>query len=98
MTNGNRIDLDNFPIIEASDVPKTSARNTPYREMLKRIKKGKAMVIDPKATNLRITTVRAAIRRLQKKGEFKQLEISQRTMNGKQILYIINPSDETEKF
>ena len=92
MSNNQAIDLNNLQIIDESEVPKTY-RYTPYREMLKKVKKGKALVFDPSEVGIRISTVRAAIRRLQKKGEFKNIELSQRTVRGKQFLYIINPSD-----
>lgn len=87
------IDLKSLKIIDASEVPATPRRYTPYREMLKRIRKGKALVISSDEIN--IDTARAGIRRLQKKGEFTRLIVTQRKrVGGKRILYVINPSDE----
>lgn len=96
MSEKKGIDLESLKFIDASEVP-TKVRYTPYREMLKRIRKGKALVLSQK--NVNINTVRAGIQRLQKKGEFKKITTIQRRLeNGEMVLYVVNPSEEeTEK-
>lgn len=94
MSKRKRIDLKNLTIIDESEVPDKPKRYTPYRELLKRMGKGKALVLTVDDVNL--ITARAAIRRLQRKGEFKQMVVTQRTVGDKKKLYIINPSDEKE--
>jgi hypothetical protein len=87
------LDLKHLTIIDATEVPAKPKRYTPYREMLKRIRKGKALVISDEELN--VDTVRAGIKRLQRKGEFKQLIITQRKReDGVRVLYIVNPSEE----
>jgi len=94
MSKRKGIDLKNLPIIDESEVPDKPKRYTPYRELFKRIGNGKALVLTDNDVNL--TTARAALRRLQRKGEFKQMMATQRTVEGKRTLYIINPSDKKE--
>jgi hypothetical protein len=91
------LNLENLTYIDASQVPARAKRYTPYRELLKRVRKGKAVVISEDEAN--IDTTRAGVRRLQQKGEFKKIELIQRTKpDGKRVLYIVNPIDEeTEK-
>ena len=92
MSEKKGLDLNNLKFVDASDVP-TKVRYTPYRELLKRIRKGKALIVSEKDAN--INTVRAGIQRLQKRGEFKKIITVQRRMeNGEQVLYVVNPSDE----
>jgi hypothetical protein len=87
------IDIKNLTIIDESAVPAKPVRYTPYREMLKRIRKGKALVLSEQEVN--IETARAGIKRLQEKGEFKNFEIRQMKLaDGSRRLYIINPSAE----
>ena len=87
------IDIKSLTIIDENEVPAKPKRYTPYREMLKRIRKGKALVISD--GEIGIDTARAAIRRLQKKGEFSKLVITQRKgEDGIRRLYVINPSGE----
>lgn len=87
------IDIKSLTIIDASEVPAQPKRYTPYREMLKKIRKGKALVISDEEIN--IDTARAGIRRLQRKGEFTKLKMTQRKAeDGIRRLYIINPSEE----
>lgn len=92
MSEKKGIDLENLKFVDASEVP-TKVRYTPYRELLKRIRKGKALVLSEKDVN--INTARAGIKRLQKHGEFKRIMTQQRRLaNGEQVLYVVNPSDE----
>lgn len=97
LTEKKGIDLEHLTIIDESEVPAKQARYTPYRELLKRIKKGRALVLSENEVN--IHTVRAGILRLRKRGEFKRIMIRQRRdTDGIRKLYVINPSDEdTEK-
>ena len=97
MTEKKGIDLEHLTFIDATQVPAKAKRYTPYRELLKRIKKGKAVVISEEQMN--IDTARAGVRRLQEKGEFKKMTMVQRRQpDGKRVLYIVNPSEEeTEK-
>lgn len=96
MSQKKGLDLENLKFVDASEVP-SKVRYTPYRELLKRIRKGKALVISEKDVN--INTARAGIQRLQKKGEFKRIITVQRRMvSGERVLYVVNPSEgETEK-
>jgi len=91
------IDFENLTVIDESEVPAKPKRYTPYRKLLKRIRKGKALVLSEE--QISIDTARAAIRRLQKKGEFMNLTVTQRkNEDGIRILYVINPSEkETEE-
>ena len=87
------IDLKHLTIIEESEVPAKLVRYTPYREMLRRIRKGKALVLSDEEIN--VGTLRAGIKRLQKKGEFKRIIVRQmRGSDGIKRLYVINPSEE----
>lgn len=97
MTEKKGIDFEHLTFIDEGQVPAKAKRYTPYRELLKRIKKGRALVISEDQAN--IETTRAGVRRLQEKGEFKRIQLVQRTeTDGKRVLYIINPSEqETEK-
>jgi hypothetical protein len=96
MSEKKGIDLENLKVIEEKEVPK-KVRYTPYRELLKRIQKGKAVVLSEK--DVHINTVRAGIHRLQRRGEFKKIRIQQGKLeNGEVVLYIVNPSEgEKEK-
>jgi hypothetical protein len=97
MSQKKGIDLENLKFIDANEVP-TKVRYTPYRELLKRIRKGKALVLSE--TDVNINTARAGIKRLQKHGEFKRIIAMQRRLeNGEQVLYVVNPPSEeqTEK-
>ena len=97
LTEKKGIDLEHLMFVDESQVPVKAKRYTPYRELLKRIKRGKALVISGDQAN--IETTRAGVRRLQEKGEFKKVQMVQRTRpDGKRVLYIVNPSEEeTEK-
>jgi len=87
------IDIKNLTIIDASEVPAQPKRYTPYRQMLKKVRKGKALVISDEEIN--IDAARAGIRRLQKKGEFTKLKMTQRKAeDGIRRLYVINPPSE----
>lgn len=86
------LDPKNLEIIDQSDVPAKPKTYTPYREILGRIQKGKALVISDE--EIGIDTVRAAIKRLQRKGEFTKLIVTQRKRNdGTRRLYVINPRE-----
>jgi hypothetical protein len=93
VSQAKSLDLDKLRIINAQEVPARATRATPYHELLKRISKGKAVVITEKEAN--IHTIGAGIRRQQKRGEFKRIILTQRRgEDGVMVLYIINPSDE----
>jgi hypothetical protein len=89
-----KIDLDNLPIIDDSDVPERSRRYNPYREMFKRINKGQALKLDPDKLPVNIGTARATLRKFQKNGEFKHLVAEQRTIGDKKILYVRYPETD----
>lgn len=92
MPRRTRLDLKHLTIIEETEVPKP-VRYTPYRALLKRIRKGKALVLLNEEVN--INTARAGIRRLQKNGEFKRIVMRQmKGKDGIMRLYVINPSEE----
>jgi hypothetical protein len=93
MTKLQELNLDKLEIIDEQDVQAKVRKATPYRELLKRIHKGKAMVITENDANVR--TIAAGVRRIQKRGEFKRYRLAERHReDGVHILYIINPSDE----
>ncbi len=90
------LDPKHLMIIDESEVPAKPKRYTPYREILKRIRRGKALVISEEEA--RIDTVRGGIKRLQKRGEFTQLILSQmKGEDGIKRLYVVNPSEEKEQ-
>lgn len=96
MITQKKIDLKHLTIIEESEVPAKPIRYTPYREMLKRIRKGKALVLSEEEVN--VSTIRAGIKRLQKKGEFKRIIMrSMKDKDGIIRIYVINPSEEKEQ-
>lgn len=96
MVKRKGIDPKSLAIIDESEVPVKTIRYTPYRAILKRIRKGKAAVISDEEAN--IDTVRAGIRRLQRRGEFKRIVMAQRKReDGTRELYIINPSEEEKQ-
>jgi hypothetical protein len=97
LTEKKGLDTEHLTFVDATEIPAKARRYTPYREILKRIRKGKALVVTEKDAN--INTVRAGIKRLQRKGEFKKIRMMQRKQeDGMQMLYVVNPSDEeTEK-
>jgi len=96
MSTNKGLNPENLKLIDASEVPTKTRRYTPYREILKRIKKGKALVVTDDEAN--VDTVRAGIRRLQEHGEFTRVIITQRkNEHGVRMLYVINPSDEEPK-
>ena len=91
MSVDKKLDLDNLTFVDEAVVPTKRVRYTPYRDIVTRIQKGKALVISDKEVN--VDTFRAGIVRLQKKGEFKQLALRQsKDAEGTRILYILNPS------
>jgi hypothetical protein len=93
MTERKGLDLDKLTIIDASQVPAKARRQTRYRDLLKKLKKGKAIVITDNEAN--IDTIRAGIRRQQEHGDFKRISLAQRTNEqGVRVLYVINPSEE----
>ena len=92
MPRKTKLNLKHLTIIEESEVPKP-VRYTPYRALLRRIRKGKALVLSNEELN--IGTARAGIRRLQKRGEFKHIVLRQARGKDDIIrLYVINPSEE----
>jgi len=93
MTQRKELDLTHLTIIEEGDVPAKAVRYTPYRALLKRIRRGKALVLSDAEVNT--NTIRAGIKRLQKKGEFQKIIMRQMTgKDGIKKLYVINPSEE----
>lgn len=93
MVKRKGVNPKSLTIIDESEVPAKPVRFTPYREILKRIRKGKAAVISDEEVS--VDTVRAGIRRLQRRGEFKRIVMAQRKReDGVRVLYIINPSEE----
>jgi hypothetical protein len=87
------LDLNNLTIVDESEVPAQPKRYTPYRALLKRIRKGKALVLT--SEQIRIDTARSGINRIKKRGEFKQIVMRQITEpDGTKKLFIINPSEK----
>jgi hypothetical protein len=81
-------DLENIKIIPASEVPPPSRVRSPYRQLLLKIGKGQAVYLTPIQVSL--ATAAAAIRNLQKRGEFRDFKVTRRTIDGEERLYIIN--------
>jgi len=91
-----KLDLEHLTIIDESAVPGKPVRYTPYREILKRVKRGKALVISDEQFN--IDNFRTGVRRLQKRGEFTKLVMrQQKGTDGIRRLYVINPSEEEKQ-
>lgn len=90
--NANKkLEFKNLTLIDAANVPEVTARSSPYREVLLNIPEGKAVIITDDIGN--IDTIRAGIKRLLRKPEFKHFEIKQlRESDGSRKLYIINPN------
>jgi hypothetical protein len=85
-------DLENIKIISANEVPPPSRVRSPYRQLLMKIGKGQAVYLTPWQVSLE--TASAAIRTLQKRGEFTDFKVTRRTVDGEKRLYIINESQE----
>jgi hypothetical protein len=95
MSEKKKLDMDNLTFVDEAQVPVKRVRYTPYRDLLKRIKKGRALVISE--DQVKIDTFRSGVLRLQKKGEFKRYYTRATTgTDGKRRLYIVNPSDADE--
>jgi hypothetical protein len=94
MNEKKKLDMDNLTFVDEAQVPVKRVRYTPYRDILKRIKKGRALVISE--DQVKIDTFRSGVLRLQKKGEFKSYYTRAHTgTDGKRRLYIVNPSETT---
>jgi hypothetical protein len=86
------LELNQLKIIEISDIPDMS-RPTPYRELAEKVPIGKAIVVTDEEIN--IDSVRTGIQRLQKNGEFKDIVMKQRTVDGLRHLFIMKPRSKT---
>ena len=92
MTAKKKLGLSKLTFIEESEVPVKPVRYTPYRDIMRKIKKGKALVVSEEEVN--IDTFRAGVLRLKKKGEFKNYFVrAQKGTDGIRRLYIVNPSE-----
>ncbi len=83
-------------VVSEDAVPAATPRQAPYREILKGIKKGTALMFSSEDVNL--DSMRGGVRRLQRRGEFKH--IIMRTAietNGVKKLYLWNPSDKVKE-
>jgi hypothetical protein len=81
-------EVENIKIIQASEVPPASRVRSPYRQLLMKIGRGQAVYLTPQQVSLE--TASAAIRTLQKLGEFTDFKVTRRTVDGEKRLYIIN--------
>jgi len=91
------VDLNNLTIIDESKFPEKRVRYTPYREILQSIPKGKAVVISDE--EISVDTLRAGVRRLQKKGEFTKILIrSTKGVDGIKRVYLLNPSENQSEY
>jgi hypothetical protein len=88
------LDLESIKIFPASEVPPPSRVRTPYRELLQKIGKGQATYLSPHDVSL--NTAAAAIRKLQRRGGFKNFKVTRRTVDGEKRLYIINEGEKGE--
>lgn len=79
---------ESYEIIDESEVPERSERSSKYKRMFERIPKGKALVLSEEEVSL--MGLRAALKKFQRRGLFKNLRATQRTIDGKVKLYIIN--------
>lgn len=82
------INFGNLTIINTTEIPPPARAKTPYKEVLRQITKGQALVLTEKEVSLE--TAAAAVRRLQKRvPEFKDYNVTRRTVDGEKRLYII---------
>ncbi|MCJ7559418.1 hypothetical protein MUO79_02215 [Candidatus Bathyarchaeota archaeon] len=86
------LDLDHLNIVPKEEIPPKSRVSNPYKELLRRIPKGKAVVLTPHDVSL--DTAAAAIRRLQKLPEFRDFTATRRTVDGQTRLFIIHEDIE----
>lgn len=95
MTKKSALDIANLTVVPEEVVPEAT-RYTPYREILGSIKKGYAVVLSSEDVNLE--SVRGGIRRLQRRGEFKNIVMRPTNEpNGIKKLYILNPSEKKKQ-
>jgi hypothetical protein len=80
------MDKDSLKFIPADKVP--YRKQTKWDTIFASIPKGQALVIDN--SEVSTETVRTALARRQKKGQFKNLKLISRTIDGKYKSYIIN--------
>lgn len=90
----NNMDDDDIEMIDEEDVP-AKGRGSYVVKLLKRIGKGKAMVL-PDNDRYNFVTIRMVVRNLQRKGKFKQYEVTQRTKDGVKKLYIVHKKSSEE--
>ena len=89
MVQRKGLDWDNLEIIDEEEVPSSTIRKTKYAKLFNMIERGKTLVLTDDQVSL--TTARATLRNFHKKGRFKNLVATQRTINGVTKLYITNP-------
>lgn len=92
-----KIDPNNLKFIEEQDIPEKTVRTgTPWKKVFGSIPKGKVLVFHPDEVSS--DTVRTALKRFQRKGKFKHLQMTTRKIaKRKYMSYVINPSEDQNK-
>jgi len=82
------LDYANLPKIKVSEIPSKSKAASQFIALLRQINKGEAVVLSE--NDFSLETAAAAVRRLRKQPEFKNITVTRRTINGEKKLYIAN--------
>lgn len=88
------INFRNPNIIKADAIPPPSRASTPYKELLRKIDKGQALVLTDMEVSLE--TAAAAVRRLKRLPEFEDFTVTRRTVEGQKRLYIVHEDNTPE--
>jgi len=92
-----KVDVSNLTLIPLSKVPE-SVVYTPWPDLFGKVPPGQALVL--KEDELNPDTVRASLKRLQKRKQFMNFEVRVRGPRPKRTTYILNhgkvPSKENE--
>ena len=96
MAKKRRLRIEDLQRISEDEIPeRTVQTGIQWEEIFKSIQTGEVLVFQP--DQVASTTVRTALRRLQKKGKFKKLHSTSRKIGEKKyVTYVVNPSKEGE--
>lgn len=94
MSEKNIINPSSLRLISEDEVPsKKNKRGVLWEEIFDNIPQGQAAMFRPEEVG--IGSIRAALKRLQEKGKYKNLQVTGRKVGKRQyISYVINPSEE----
>jgi hypothetical protein len=91
-TSVQTMNKEKMKYIPADEVP--YRKQTKWDKIFASIPKGQALVIEEPDVDVSIETIRVLLLRRQKRGEFKNLKLISREINGKQTAYIVNTDKE----